>query len=141
MAKPDRQQTLDDFLAGLTQIAGEAADLADDGTVITNGEMLRRQIWKQALGYVEEIQNEDGTVERITHKPVGWSQQLLLDLFIGKPGKMAAPLATPSNRPITASDKIDELLIQQLNAMTEAIVKPKAPDSNSAEDLTTEGED
>jgi hypothetical protein len=144
-AKTKQPDTLADFLSGLISIAGEAADLADDGRVITNAEALQRSLWKQALGWQEETRDDQGNLVVVPHKPLAWAQQTLLELILGKPGKMDKPLATPSNGPLTAEDKIDDLVKAELNRLTDQLLATPPtpprhkPKRSNGDDLTEEG--
>ncbi len=119
-------------LRGLTQ-ADLARELGADKSVVSrwfNGtspsqewqERLAELIWKQALGYVEEVRNEEGTLTKVVHKPVAWAQQYLFERMEGK-AAIAAPDASVGMR---AADKVRALAKDRLNRIAETVTAPKA---------------
>lgn len=86
-----------------------------DGVRASHREHVARKLWNAAHGYVEKVRDEFGTVQEIPHP---WSLQAakeVLDRDMGKPA--ASDVKPEDTKPITASEKIDELLIQKLNLM------------------------
>ncbi len=106
----------------LRRMASEVVDLLPDGTQITREERLAELIWKQALGYVEEVRNEEGTLTKVVHKPVAWAQQYLFERMEGK-AAIAAPDASVGMR---AADKVRALAKDRLNRIAETVTAPKA---------------
>jgi hypothetical protein len=106
----------------LRQLAAEVVEVLPDGTQVTRNEKLAELIWKQALGFAEEIKDEWGNTKTVTHKPVSWAQQYLYERIDGK-----APIAAPESQSgVRASDRVRDLARNRLNALAEVASGPPA---------------
>lgn len=92
---------------------------------ITRDQALARQIWRRALGYEEETKNTDGTVRHIICPPDPKMQQFIIER---REGKIVQP---PDEKSITALERIDELVKQQLNAAAKQVVDNDRDDSQT----------
>jgi hypothetical protein len=105
----------------LRRLAGEAYTVNDGGDTLTRRDVLAEMIWKQALGWTEEVRDEDGNLKRVVHPPVAWCQQYLFERMEGK-----APVAAPDEgSSIKAADKVRDLARDRLNRL--AVVKSGPP--------------
>ena len=100
----------------LRQLAAEAESIRDDGEMITRAEALAMLIWNYALGWEEP--DPDDPNKTILHRPQQWAIQLLYDRMEGK-----APNAVENDAgTMTAADRVGELAVNSVNAMTMAVV-------------------
>lgn len=112
----------------LRKLAQESHTVTTDGTPLTREQVLADLIWKQALGWVEVIEERDdsGTMRRkeIVHPPVAWCQQFLFERMEGK-----APIAQgDSTGGVRAADKVRDLARQRINLLAKtAAGPPKRP--------------
>ncbi len=116
----------------LRELAAEIHDVElIDGEAVTKtrGETLAELIWKRALGYTEEVTEEDpdtpGKVNTrmIIHKPEISSAHLIYDRLEGK-----TPQALPDEHGgVTAADKVRELAIARVNRMANEAIGQKMP--------------
>jgi hypothetical protein len=98
----------------LRKLASEAITIEDDGTPVTREQMLAQMIWRQALGWVEKVRDDDGNLQEVRHPPVAWCQQFLFERTEGK-----APQATQDERTgLKAADKVRELSKQRINTLS-----------------------
>jgi hypothetical protein len=89
----------------------------DDGSPLTNEQALARLIWKMALGYTETVIDDNGTRQKVTHKPVAWAMQYLFERIEGK-----AQVAQPENESgMKAADKVRDLAKQRINALAAGV--------------------
>src|SRR5690348_11146241 len=100
----------------LRKLASQVHDVLPDGTQVTREEMLAELIWKQALGWSETTQDEEGNDKKIVHKPVAWAQQYIFERLEGK----AIPVQPDNEGGIKAADKVRDLAKQRLNALAAA---------------------
>jgi hypothetical protein len=72
----------------LRSIADEKTELGEEADIVTKAEALARNIWKMALGYVEEIEQWDGLkmvgVKKVNHRPDKSMMELLLERMEGR---------------------------------------------------------
>lgn len=107
----------------LKKLAAEAVDITPDGTPITREQKLAQLIWNQALGWTEEVRDDEGNRKEIKHQPVGWCQQYLFERIEGK-----APQAVPDEHTgMKAADKVRELAKDRINQMATAAVGKGGP--------------
>lgn len=116
-----KKVTAAEFIDGLLEIASETCDVDDAGDAITNGEALRQQIWKMALGWTETVRDDDGGIRTVTHKPVAWAIEFLYGLIVGKPATMVATAPTSTMK---AADKVRALARERLNAIGRGTTGP-----------------
>lgn len=76
---------------------------------ITNDEQLAREVWKRALGYEENITNENGEVSHRIHAPDPKAQQFI---FERREGKFVTP---QDDRSLSLLEKISDLARQRIN--------------------------
>ena len=110
-------QKLSDYL---TSIGLEETGIIDsDGTikVLTNDELLAREVWKRALGYEAVTKNGDGVETHRIFAPCPKAQAFI---FERREGKVVTPTEETS---ITLVEKLDELIKSQVNAEAEKIVE------------------
>lgn len=97
----------------LRKLAAEAVTITDDGTPVTREQQLSAMIWKQALGWTEQVRDQDGNLVERVHPPVAWCQQFLFERMEGR-----APNAMPdAEGGVRATDKVRDLAKQRLNAL------------------------
>lgn len=108
----------------LRKLAAEAVTITDDGTPVTREQQLSAMIWKQALGWTEQVRDQDGDLQERVHPPVAWCQQFLFERMEGR-----APNAMPdAEGGVRATDKVRELAKQRLNGLVKvSSVKTSAP--------------
>jgi hypothetical protein len=119
----------------LREMAAEVHDveIVDEETgeiqVITRIESLATKLWNRALGWIEEVVEEDDDVpgkvreRKIVHKPEQWAMQLLYDRLEGR-----VPQALPDDGPgITAADKVGELAKSKINSMAKKAAGDERP--------------
>lgn len=119
MAIPGRLATR--ALTGeLKKLAAEVHTITDDGTPVTREQALANMIWRQALGWVEVIRDDEGNRKEIQHPPVAWCQQFLFERVEGK-----APIAiVDETGGIKAADKVRQLAKDRINSLSKAKVGP-----------------
>jgi hypothetical protein len=108
-----------------------------DGQVelVTAGEKLAEEIFKDALGWTEKTKEPGdvpGTmVEKVVvHKPQAWAKQFIWDRLEGK-----TPMALPDDKGgLTAADKVEELQKNTINAITEDVIDEGESDGDSTSD-------
>ena len=112
------KRTLTDYLEKIGRETHDTGYIDATGTVrpIIKDETLARLIWRQALGYEEEIKNIDGTCSHRTYSPDPKMQQFLIER---REGKNVEP---QEDRSASLLDKISELAKAQANAMAEKSV-------------------
>lgn len=104
----------------LKKLAAEAHTITDDGTPITREQALAEMIWRQALGWIEVIRDDEGNRKEIPHPPVAWCQQFLFERMEGK-----APIATVDETGgIKAADKVRQLSKDRINKLAAATSGP-----------------
>ena len=109
---------LTDFLEEIGHETYETGFIDEIGVTrsITKDEFLAREVWKRALGYVEDIKNKDGTGIHRVHLPDPKAQQFIFERREGKN-------ITPQEEKLAGLvDKIEELTKTSLNAVAEDIV-------------------
>lgn len=107
----------------LRKLAAEAYTITDDGTPLSREQALSALIWKQALGWTEEVRDENGDRREVIHPPVAWCQQFLFERMEGK-----AVAAQPEDAGgIRAADKVRDLAKQRVNALAAAAKKSGPP--------------
>jgi len=118
MARPKRYNTTE-LTNHLRELAAEVHDWVQDpddptdGRIITRGEALARLLFRKALGYSEEIVDDEGNKTVKEHRPEAWAIQLIWDRVEGK-----TPQAiTEDTRRIKAVEKVRELAKARLNAV------------------------
>lgn len=107
----------------LRKLAAEAHTITNDGTPVTREQALSALIWKQALGWVEVVPDEDGNRKEIAHPPVAWCQQFLFERMEGK-AVAAQPEETGG---IRAAEKVRGLAKERVNALAFAAKKSGPP--------------
>lgn len=102
----------------LRELAAEAHDMTAEGDLLTKGEALARLLFQKALGFSEEIVDDEGFRSVLLHKPEPWAIQLIYDRIEGK-----TPQAiTEDESRIKAADKVRALVAQRLNSVTDSLV-------------------
>lgn len=100
----------------LRKLASEAVSITDDGTLVTREQLLAQMIWRQAMGWTEEVRDDEGNLIKKYHPPVAWCQQFLYERIEGK-----SQVVQPDNETgIKAADKVRELARDRVNAMATA---------------------
>ncbi len=97
----------------LRKLAQEIHTVDDAGAPITKEQALAALIWKQALGWVEEVRDDKGAVKRTLHPPVAWAQSMLFERIEGK----AQVTQEQTGARISAKETVSELAKQRLNAL------------------------
>ena len=105
--------------AELRKLAAEVHTIDNNGDQVTREEALAAMIWKQALGWIEEVRDDDGTLRKVTHPPVAWCQQFLFERIEGK----AQVSTEQTGAKVTAREKVGELARDRLNALAKAAIK------------------
>ena len=108
----------------LREIAAEINDeLGPNGEPITKGMALACILFHKALGSAKKIVDDEGRVTELREPPQAWAIQLIYDRLEGK----VAPQIEENERPMTAEDKVRELVSKQLNVLTESLTGPLPP--------------
>lgn len=105
----------------LRKLAAEAYTVTDDGTPVTREQALSQLIWKQALGWVEVVPDDNGNRSEIPHPPVAWCQQFLFERMEGK----AVAAAPEDSGGIRAADKVRGLALDRVNGLAKAAMEKK----------------
>jgi len=106
----------------LRKLASEAVTITDDGTPVTREQLLAQMIWRQALGWIEKVRDDNGNLQDVKHPPVAWCQQFLFERTEGK-----APLASQDERTgMKAADKVRELSKDRINNLSKIASGPPA---------------
>ncbi len=98
----------------LIKLGNQTISVEDDGELITNAELLARQIWKYALGWSER--DETGKEKSVTPSP--WAILILCDRIDGKIVTKQIVAGKPRT-PLTK--KIDDVRKSDLNNLAEDI--------------------
>ncbi len=119
------KKTLTEYLIAIGKETSDTVQVDIDGThkPITNDEALARLIWKQANGYIESDENEDGTGIRRVHSPDPRMQQFI---FERREGKVVESL---DDKQITILEKMSELTRMRMNRMAEDAAKNDKDDN------------
>src|SRR6266516_4622347 len=88
-------------------------ELNDSGDSQTKDEALAELLWKMALGYTEEVRDDDGTLRKVVHGPVAWAMQYIVER---KEGKAVQAISEEDGR-IKAADKVRELARDRMNKL------------------------
>ncbi len=89
--------------------------ILDDGTTATRDEMLAGQLWKMALGYVED----DGEGGQRIIKP---DRSVAIFIFERREGRIPATARLDEYSSISAEERVDELARARINAEADALV-------------------
>lgn len=119
--------------AELRKLADEVVDIDPAGSPITRRMILAKQIWDQAIGWVERTRDDNGTLVEIKHKPIGWCQQFMWERLEGR----AVVAAPETGGGVRAADKVRGLARERLNALAKKVSgppphRPKAPVTEAA---------
>ena len=108
--------------------------LEDGETIlVTRGEKLAEEIFKDALGYTEVVEVAGDVpgqmIEKtVVHKPAAWAKQFIWDRLEGK-----TPMALPDDKGgLTAADKVEELQKNTINAITEDVIDEEEDDGSDS---------
>ena len=85
---------------------------SDEDRMVTNAELIAREMWKQAKGWEELIICEDGNTKRVVHPPDTKIAFLLMDRM---EGRAPTAITDSDDRPSTAK-KIKEQGIKRIQA-------------------------
>jgi len=102
----------------LRQVALEPTEFCKDITepgddrYVTKAEALVRTVYKLALGYKEEVKEDDGTVKTVYHPPNRYLIELIWDRLEGK----AAPAEEIKDRRATVSERVSEQGKQRISS-------------------------
>ena len=103
----------------LKKLAAEVIDIDDGAEPVTREQKLAQMIWNLALGWIENQRDDDGNLKKIRHPPVAWAMQFLFERCEGK-----APQAVQEETTgIRAADKVRELSVERVNAITTKLKK------------------
>ena len=108
--------------------------LEDGETIlVTAGEKLAEEIFKDALGWIEKTEEPGdipGTMisKTVVHRPQAWAKQFIWDRLEGK-----TPMALPDDKGgLTAADKVEELQKNTINAITEDVIDEENTDGSDS---------
>lgn len=107
----------------LRELAAEAHDMLEEGTVITRGEALARLLWQKALGYVERKIDDEGVAKEVVHEPASWAIQMVYERMEGRTPQSLTEDATK----IKAADRVSELAKTRINQLTAKATNDKGP--------------
>lgn len=111
----------------LQMLGQEMHTVDNEGNPITREEALARLLWNMALGYTEQVRDDEGNWKTVVHKPVAWAMQAVWDR---REGKVPTAIGEDETR-VKASDRVRELAKARLNAMAVTAAGPdkKGPPS------------
>jgi hypothetical protein len=109
----------------LTELGQQIHTVDDEGNPITREQALAELLWKKALGWIEETRDDEGTLQKVVHKPESWAIQYIYER---REGKSIPTLPDDADR-VRASDRVRELAKQRLNQL--ATVAAGAPAKKS----------
>ncbi len=106
---------LSEYLESIGHEIHDVAYADTSGTMrpITKDERLAREVWRRALGYEDEVKNEDGTVIHRVHPPDPRAQTFI---FERREGKIVVPTGEEA---ITILERISALAISRSNKLAE----------------------
>ena len=85
--------------------------------LVSKAEAVAQWLWKEALGYIQEIVHDDGTKEKIIHQPDKWAIDHIWDRMEGR-----APLMNPDKKDRRSiADRVSEQGKKRINALSEKI--------------------
>lgn len=119
------KQTLSNLLEIIGSEIHDTGFVDASGTIrpITKDEQLAREIWRRALGYEEEIENEDGTVLHRIFPADPKMQQFLIERREGK-------FVTPQEKnAFSLLERISKVAISQMNTAAKDSVDDSRNDS------------
>jgi hypothetical protein len=124
MGKPKRYSSKE-LTNHLREMAAEAHDMMDDGSVLTRGEALALLLWRKALGYTEKRVDDEGTETEVYHEPASWAIQLVYERMEGR-----TPQAiTEDEQRIKAADRVRDLAKSRLNSLAQKATAVAPDDS------------
>lgn len=97
-----------------------------DGTSITRAEALSELLWRKALGYEEEITDDEGNRKTVKVEPQSWAIQCVVDRLEGKP----VSLVEVAEESIMVQDKITTILKDQMNALAQNVTEEVKDDAD-----------
>lgn len=142
MGRPKRYSSKE-LTNHLREMAAEAHDMLDDGSMLTRGEALALLLWRKALGYTEKRVDDEGKETEVYHEPASWAIQLVYERMEGR-----TPQAiTEDEQRIKAADRVRDLAKSRLNslaqkataAVSDDSTKKKPPKHKKKPDADTEG--
>lgn len=109
---------LSDFLKMIGQEIHDRSYVDAEGTirVITKDEQLAREVWKRALGYEEEVTNDDKTVTHRVFRPDPKAQQFIFERLEGK------FIEPQEEKGISLLDRISELAKSKSNEIAKQVI-------------------
>jgi len=104
----------------IRSIALEQTELIKDtdgeDRLVSKAEAVAQWLWKEALGYIQEIVHEDGTKEEIVHQPDKWAIDRIWDRMEGR-----APLMNPEKKDRRSiADRVSEQGKKRSNKIAES---------------------
>lgn len=109
----------------LTELGQLAHTVDDNGRPISREEALADLLWNKALGYVEQVRDDEGNQKSVVHKPEAWAIQYIYDR---REGRAVISVAEDEGR-VKAAEKVRDLAKARINslAVSAAGPAPKGP--------------